>query len=333
MTRLFTDGAEFGDLLFWDIVTGAPSASTTKKRTGNYAYTLPESAGGLTKNLDNLSEVFVRYAFNVNGFVTPHIGTLRKGTTTIGELLINQATQRLEIYVGGSLVDTSVLSFLVNTWYLLEWHLKIDNSVGISEVKIDGVVAATFSGDTQPGADTNVDNLFYLASASFNQFYIDDLAANDTDNSDGLNDNSWCGEGRVELLIPDGDGTVNQWTNSAATSVNNYSYVDEIPPSAADYVEDAVAGQQDMYTMADFVGTNKAILRVWGEARAIDTVPEGAQMKIGVRTGGNVYTGDAITLLLSYTRVIGEVYKLNPDNSQGWTDGDLDAIELVLEVV
>jgi|WetSurSiteA1Bulk_404760.scaffolds.fasta_scaffold01970_6 hypothetical protein len=327
MTRIFTDGAEFGDNYFF---SSGGSISSSSPRTGSYCYRVWESSG--YKNILSVSEVYLRVAIWLSAFSSSFVlAAFRKGTTTLGSIKMNATSHVLEFYVGGTLVASGTIPTISSGWFLLEWHYKLDNS-GVSQIKYEGVLDIDYSGDTTPDSNTNFDNI-YFASTNGIGMAIDDLALNDTGNSDGKGDNSWCGDGRIEILMPNGNGNVNEWTGSDSNSTDNYALVDEVPPSSTDYVEDSTPGNQDAYTITDFTGTNKQILRVWAEARAMDTVPEGAQMKIGLRTNSTDYLSAAKTLLTSYSVVKGDEYKLNPNDSAAWEDADLDALELVLETV
>ena len=336
--RLFTDGAEFGDILELSSV-GTPASegvSSAQARSGTYSYYsggVEGSTRWIEKTFTASSEIFYRFGVRRAGAQDMNIAIVKSGTTQIGYLKVPGATGKIEIYVGSSTkVATSTITIPVGSWMLIEWHLKIDDSVGVSEVKIEGVLDATFTGDTKPDTNTTV-NFMRHCSYNWDSTYYDDLAVNNTDNSDGKGDTSWCGEGRVEILMPNGNGNVNEWTGSDSNSTDNYLLVDDKPPSSADYVEDSTPGNQDAYALTDFTGTNKQILRVWAAARAIDTVPEGAQMKIGIRTNSTDYLSSAKTLLTVYGPVIGDEYKVNPNDSGAWEDADLDALELVLETV
>lgn len=334
MARLFTDGAEYGDILFWDTQNNM-AVTNAQARSGIYSYFL----GGIftyagSKNFTATDEVYVR-----RGLYATYAGkiqALRNGVTDIGYLTLN-AMGLIEIYDGaGLLLDTGTIPVFLNTWYLLEWHLKVVNGAGgISAIRIDGVDDAAFSGDTQPGALATVDNFYWSAGGGYASQYIDDIALNDTT---GGVDDSWCGDGHVELLVPSGNspdgGWTDDWMGSDGNQVDNYALVDEVPPNSADYVQDSTPGNQDRYALTDFTGTGKQILRVWVEARALDTVPEGAQMKLGLRLSAADYMSAAISLISNYTRIIGTVYKQNPATGPAnWVDADLDAAQVILETV
>lgn len=326
MARLWTDGAEFGDNLFWTDTDYSAGVVDTKARTGNYSYFVPAAAGppALLKGLAAVGEFYFRAGYYALGATT--VIRARSSTTVIGKLVIN-ILGRFEIYRGEStLLATGTVEPTFNAWHLIEWHLKIDNSSGESTIKVDGITDATYSGDTQPSTETTIDNL-YFSVGNDNHLYLDDLALNDTS---GAADDSWCGDGYVERLTPNGNGSVNQWTGSDSDTTDNYLLVDEVPASSTDYVEDSTPGNQDMYALSAFSGTGKTILRVYAEARGIDTVAGGAQVKLGVRTGGANYLSSAISLLTSYARIVGSDYTTNPGGG-AWEASQLD--EFIVETV
>jgi hypothetical protein len=331
--RLFTDGAEFGDMLFWSASNGAAVNATA--RTGNYSYGVGSHGSHyMHKSFTDSSEIYLRYGIYLTSTNLETMMAIRtSGGTDILNMKYNGGNFRFSLGgFGGTVILNSSINVSAGSFHLIEIHFKMDDSTGILEVKIDGLSAGSYSGDTKPDSNTTVGLLRFETNYSTN-FYIDDLALNDTSNTDGLNDTSWCGDGKIELLIPNGNGSLNQWTGSDSNSTDNYALVDDIPPSSSDYVQDSIPGNKDKYAITDFTGTNKTILRVWAEARAIDTVPESAQMKIGLRTNSVDYVSPAISLGTTYGAVKGTEYKLNPNDSAAWEDADLDSLELVLETV
>jgi hypothetical protein len=326
MTRIFTDGAEFGDVLFWD--SGSAAASTTQKRTGSYSYVVTSSNSG-TKIITAVAEIYARFCWWNAG---PNEGRLfywQKGSTELGSLR-TETGARIGLYTGAStLVDTSDTSYVTSAWNLMEIHVKIANSPdGIIELYMNGILTATFYGDTQPGADTTIDSLVYRGPQ---QTYFDDLALNDTSNADGRGDNSWCGDGHVELLVANDNGDTNEWVGSDGDSVNNYALVDDIPASGTDYVK-ASTDIKDMYNVGDYTPTGKIVTRVWAECRAMDNNAQSGSIWLGFKHGGVEYLSSAVRALTNvYNEVVGDYAKTDPSDSTTWSEADLDAIQFVVE--
>lgn len=339
--RLCTDGAEYGDVLFWDTIplVGCVVPSTSYKRTGNYSYKFTGGSGTTTyKIFTSSSEVYIRVPMYLPGDAYCPMFSLRKDGVQIGAIGRDDVNKKMKIFVGSTLVVTGSTTIELGQYVFVEWHLKIDGTSGVSEVKINGLNEIAFNGNTKPTSDVDVNQLGVFHGGGWSDFHLDDIAINNISNTDGLGDISWCGDGKVELLVPSGNspdgGWSDTWTGSDSNSVDNYALVDEVPPSSDDYVEDATTGHQDRYALTDFTATTKKILRVWVEARALDTVPEGAQMKLGLRLGGADYKSAAISLSSVYTRILGTMYKQNPATGPAdWEDADIDAAQIILETV
>jgi len=330
MTRLFTDGAEFGDTKFFDAVSGNV-ASTTQKATGSYSYYI--TGGYLTKNFTASAEVFIKFRlFIPTGLATENenIFQLRSGTTVLASFRYILSTKKLTLYTGDFATPVITASGSVDfaVWYLIEIRDKIADS-GDMELRVDSISWGTFSGDTKPGADTTVNNINFIQQFS-SAYYIDDLALN---NTSGSEDNSWCGTGQVELLKPTANGYLNEWTRST-TSTDAFALVDDIPPNDnTDYIYSATANQIDAFALADFDGTNKLIKRVWTEARAYDQGVTAAQISLGFRTteSTNYFSTTNSTLTGSYARVASDEWLLNPATSTTWQDADLDALQVLVK--
>lgn len=330
MTRIFTDGAEMGDRLFWNTYSANFVVSTTVKRSGAYSYYSGTNANNYAqKNITAVSELYWRFALRVpSSTSTLSYHRLRNGTTIIGVIRPNLSTNVITYYVGGGAVGTGTIPIIYNTWYLIEVYYKVADSGGRFVVKIDGVTDIDYTGDTKPSTQTTIDNVYHSTPTNGHAFYIDDLALNDTS---GASDNSWCGDGNIVALVPNGDASV-QWTPS--TGADNYAMVDEVPAdNDTTYVESSTNGHKDYYDLTDFDGAGKTIRRIWVEARARDTVAEADGVKLGVKAGATESLSAAKSLSTSYTRQIGDDLVANPDDSAEWGDADLDALQLVVEAV
>jgi hypothetical protein len=322
MARIFTDGAEMGDLLFWSYV-GNLTNITTNPRSGARHYQISNGSG--YRNIPAVAEGYDRRGVFVTANNVAHqFFRWRKGTTELGSIRLSAATARVEIYTGTALVATSTVSLNPNTHYLIETHVKLDNS-GLIEVKLDGAVIVSFSGDTTPGADTTFDNLFALTTGVM---YLDDLAFNDTS---GSVDNSWCGDGKIVMLPPSSAGDTTQWTPN--TAVANYTTVDEVPPNTTDYNYDNTSGHADLYNTTTFtIPANNVVKRVYTEARALEETAAADTLQLGLKTNSTEYWSSNITQLTSYTRQVGTEYLVNPYTGSPWTQSEIDALQVGVKV-
>jgi hypothetical protein len=212
----------------------------------------------------------------------------------------------------------------------MEVHIKIDAVAGKLELKIDGNVIISYTGNTTVGATyTDFDNVQWSGSGGV--LWIDDLALNDTN---GGSDDTWCGGGRIVKISPSGNGSVNDWDGSDGNKVDNYALVDEYP-YAADYVytDGAVPGTQDMYAMSNQSFTGMTIKRIWAECRGNKTSADAATLLIGFDTGASENVDDVGTVFeTTVTRLVGADYTTNPDDAAAWEEADIDALEFIAEV-
>lgn len=323
MARLWTEGFEMQDEYFWDTAVG--SISTGTARSGNASWLL--SAGDDRKNVNSLGEFYMRigWRFGTTVLATPF--QWRNGTTVIGGIRHIASPNCFVAQVGTTTVATGTFSISTDTWYEIEVHVKIDNTLGSIQLKVDGVMDINFAGDTQPAALSVIDNLLFTRLSS--EDYLDDLALNDTT---GGADNSWCGDGHVILLIPNAAGDTTEW--SASPTGSNYLRVDELPPNDdTDYVYSSTSGTVDLYNLTSSGLPSVEILRVWPEARARDDVAAGGLIGLPIKTNGVQYEGTSVSLLTTYTKqILGDARTVNPQTSAAWNVSELDALQVGVQV-
>lgn len=340
MTRIFTDGAEMRDMLFWSIYTPGHvliKSSSPDPYDGEYYYHI-DAAGQVNKQFAPITECYFRARIYFPGApITPSYNYFPHfyggayplaylTADTSGHWTVNRG------YDGGLLEDSGVL-ISTNQWYLVEAHFKLANAPnGVFEVKIDGVQIIDFHGDTlYDESKTTIDEIIMLAR---NAIYIDDLALNDT--AGGVDD-TWCGDGSIVKIYPDGNGSHNNWHGSDGNDVNNYLLVQEFPAdNDTTYVshDSSVSGVQDQYAMSDYDGTGKTITRVYAEVRARITAASANTLKVGILPSGSTDQMSAgVTLGVgAYMRVVGDDYLENPADTNPWEEADIDALEGVIEV-
>ena len=333
MTRLWTDGFEFKDLVGYCVAPLGVSIDTTIKRSGNasakFFVSGPSDMGWFSFSTDSVSEFYLRFGMYVASASSnwPRIEWLN-GTTSLGYIDFVNCNQ-VSIYVGGVLKDTGVTSLFSDVWYLFEVHVKIDGSVGEIDVRLDGVTTleATFDGNTGTGTiDTIKFSNQYSGLGDINTTYVDDLGFNDT--AGGVDD-SWCGEGKIIVMVPDDDSAPLELTPSAAS--DHHLLVDEVPTDGdTTYVEGSVVDEEDMYGLTASGLVDVDINRVWTEARTRKTAAiDGKVALITKAAGGAEVSGGDVELLTTYSiKVLGAEELVNPVDGNPWEVADIDLIEI-----
>lgn len=194
----------------------------------------------------------IRAPFVINDSRT---GTLFNNLCTLS---INTTTDLLEFRRGrfdGTILATGTTALVSDTWYFIELKVKVNNSTGLFEVKLDGAVeiAEQTGLDTQ-GETASVPQYLYLgADSSGDDFFVDNFYMLDTATTPN---NTYLGEVDIKMLRPNGDSSV-AWTAVGAGTTNS-DRVDEANPNDGDttYVEAATTTTKDLYTLEDTGTTN-----------------------------------------------------------------------------
>ncbi|MBM4286885.1 MAG: hypothetical protein FJ135_01835 [Deltaproteobacteria bacterium] len=312
-------------------VSGA-AFSTTQKRTGTHALRLWSNSVPFYQNgqipFPELSEFYVQFGFYLDTNVQGTVEFLRwrKGTTTLGGLKLNGA-RKLEIWTGNfaSLVATAADPLPLNNWCVVELHVKIADAGGIT-LRQDFIEQAVFTGDTKPGTDTGAD-VIWIGNAwnSGGYVYIDDFIIHDTT---GAVNNSWPRGAKCYLIKPNSDGAVLQWTPTPIGA--HYAAVDEVPPSAADYLQTILADKVDELGLEDLpaeaLSVKGVVLQAWAfKGSAISPT----QVELGLKLGGMDYLGGDLALGTSEGWV-GKVWNQHPGGGS-FSINDINNAQLLLK--
>lgn len=319
MARLFTEGLEMADPLAFHSVYGAVTFTTATKRSGAYGLQLGYRDSWAKVDITDTNELFIRLPINAASGIMLY--WLSDVTTSMGYISAN-ASHLMEVRVGTTLVATGAKVLSTSGWDLVEIRIKIADSGGIIQTKVNGIDDINYSGDTKPSTATNISFIQFFG----NGHVFDDIAINDTS---GAVDNSWCGDGHVIALVPNVNGDLSQLTGSDGNSTDNYLLVDETPSNSdTDYVEGSTVDEKDLYNLAASGLSNVNISRVWGESRSKDTVTAGGLLAITIKTEGTEYDSGDIALSTSYTAIKGPEYLVNPQTGIAWTVAELDALQV-----
>lgn len=330
MARVFTDGAELGDLSFWSYVNNLIYVVSNIKRSGNFAYKIQQPILGSAeafRNITPIGEGWLRYAYCPE--VVPRGATTLKIMTPSGSEIFKIGARGgdayFDYYINGAYISTGSRTLQANAFQVVEVHVKCGSSDGVAEVKIDGVLDFQYNGNVG-GTDTIGRIGFYSENLTY---YLDDLALND---ATGTEDNAWCGDGRVILLRPDANGDVTQLT---ASTGSNYACVDEGFPANddTDYVYSDVTNAYDLYHLENpAIPSDAVIRRIWGVARAKKTVAESGAIQIGIKTGGMEYWSSDIEIGINYGNYSAPAYTKNPSTNAAWTINELNNLQIGVKV-
>jgi hypothetical protein len=332
MARLFSEGFEFGDMLGLPVrELSQGTLSTSGPRSGNYCLLLNtvNTTNRFYVPVGDITEVFVRFGVYTGNLSSSFNNRIRirfySGGTELAEIGTTNGSQYFAAKVGGSTVATATLPIELSKWQRLDFRYKLDDTVGVMTMLIDGLEALTFTGDTKPGSETTFNRVNFEFYRHPSNIRVDDIAINDTT---GSVNNSWCGDGKIVLIKPNAAGDRADFINSAGTTDANYTFVDEIPSDGdTTYVYPSTdpVGEYDLYNLtAPSLPSNAVITNVWGEARAkAPTTDYG----VAIRLRGTTDTdGDTTYLGSAYQQLISDYYTTN-DESEPWEETDVDDLQ------
>lgn len=237
----------------------------------------------------------------------------------------------LTAYRGYTSFVTGTTELVLGSWYRIEVRLATNNSGGVLQVWINGVLDIDFTGDTYDSGKDGINVVKFGGQNTDGDIYIDDVLIYDI-TGDAPND--VLGDIRMETLRPTGDGDENDGTPSSGT--DHYAMVDEDGVNDGDstYVSMSTAGDKELYDIGSLSYTPVKIHGVVVNlmARVDGTTPRTMKAKVKSATT----EGDGDTLNIPY----GDTYKPlqacfteDPSTGAAWTTSGVDDMQIGQEVV
>lgn len=266
--------------------------------------------------------------------VTEHAGGITFVLNGSGDQLefrwnsINDRVMQLRVYRGATLLG-STEGIFTQQWYYIEIKCTIDNTAGSWEVRADGTVIGSGSGqDTQNQAGSGADQVAIHFRIQNGAALHDDIYIKD--------DSTYLGDSLVEGLRPDGDGNRTEWTPSSGTS--HYVLVDDPAgsPNDTDRVTSDTVGHDDLYTFADsaLTDSNSTIHAVMVQSSAGMEASGTRDLRHRHRdSGGSEDVGATFSVVGTAFDHYFDVFETNPALDVAWSNTNLNASEFGVEVV
>jgi hypothetical protein len=338
MALLFMDGFDVADygVKYTIINSGGGYSSTVSTRfgSGRAVQRAYNATGELWRSVPASTTTICGFAFiytnNYAGFPANFIVLSGDSSTTDHiSVVTGDAMNTLWVRRGGTTLFT-VANITTNTWHYLELKTTINSTTGSVELRIDGVSVGTFSGNTKNGGTNNsIDTIKLGGSGNNTSITItrDDLYI--LDDTGVAPYNNFLGDVRVYSLSPTSAGSSTQWTPDSGS---NYAEVNEVPYSAANYVQSNTSGQRDTYTLADLpAGGVTTVYGVQSNVIAKRTDAGAIAVKPVIKSGATIAYGSNTPLPVADT-VVSYVRAIDPATSAAWTASGVNALEAGMEV-
>ena len=238
--------------------------------------------------------------------------------------------RRLTLSIAGgtpsSLATADLFVPGADVWWYLEVQAKIANAPnGFVKAAVNGVEVAAL---TQSGIDT---------AASGSSTVFDSVNMNLSGTNAGVDDLYLCtgggdtffGDCVVEVLYPNGNGSVNAWVGSDFDATDNWQLVDESPYSSVDWLGTSTVGAQDLYTLPDLSASGTAIYGICHQVIAQRTDATARSLKM-LTKGSTVNASAAVALTTGFTS-INYPLATNPEGGAAWTVATVNALQVGVE--
>lgn len=320
MARKFIDGFESGGDDLWDSEDNATVVATAGlDMDGSYCLDLIAIDEFLQRSFTADSEMYFAFLYRPINISAKGILALDYNSTAIATVRRNTTSGLVEIYSPTyALADTGSHALSINTTYLIEVRFLMADAGGRFVIKVDGVTDIDYTGDTKPGADTQINSarLGYLGVGLSSYAYFDNFI---------MDDAAWIGDTKIQAVVPTGAGNSTNWTPSAGA---NWACVDEKPASDADYVNLNVIDTVDTYAagnMAGLVGTVKCV-QVQSRAKT-EGSPTPTNLKLVVRCAAADYFS-ADKPVPTTAKSLWSLWDVDPSDYAAWTEADVNAMEI-----
>jgi hypothetical protein len=236
----------------------------------------------------------------------------------------------------GSPTSNAVLGISANNvwtpdiWNFIEFHVKIDGSAGVMEVKVNGVTVLSLTGvNTQSTANAWFDGTDYAphpaAGIQEGTFAIDDLYYCDTTAGPGLSPyNTFMGNCGTKTLFPIGNNSV-QFSPQPNTNANWQNVAETAMDSDTTYNFDATVGHEDLLNFAALPSDTQSVLavQVTGAYRKDDVGARSVRQPL--KSGTTKVYGSTFSLPDNYAYFT-DLYILDPNTSTNWTVAAVNAV-------
>jgi len=224
----------------------------------------------------------------------------------------------------------------IGVYYYIEFKHIIDNVAGLLEVRVDGVVWATFTGDTQATGNATAD-LIRLGSTGdaagaganidWDDHYILDGVDQSIADPNSPPNNDYWGNTQIECLVPTAPGNYAEWTTLVGAPTH-WQAEDEVPPDEdTSYVESATLDQRDTYNFLNLSVVSATIPGIQILMRARTTLAGADNIARLYRNAGTDDQGADNVLQTSYA-YHREILGGDPVAAGPWSVANVNSMEM-----
>jgi hypothetical protein len=328
MARQKIDGFESGSYLTkWSLVSGTPVITSSASTYGfSGVYFLNLSDGKIYTMLTAKDYYYMAFRVYYSSTSSTNNTAIRFGnsTTVLGSIKFDLSADKLtKVYRGdGSTLvtgGTGTLQMDTNTCYHVEIYYKPSTgSSGDFYTRVDGIPDISCTGVQTSNNALQITR--FDVGIGGGGMWIDDFRFDDA---------TWIGNTRIQGIGPNAVGNSNQFTSYP--SGDNYSVVDDLPYSDADYNYTNTVGHLDLFEMSNLDESLKTISTIKCidiTARAkIDGTATPTKLALALRTASTNYAGTDQAVTQDQWNFYNQLWAVSPNTSVAWLKSEINGIE------
>ena len=242
-------------------------------------------------------------------------------------------TGAIEAVRDGVQIGLSNPAITAGAWQHLEARVKVANSGGEVEVRVNGVTVLSLSGiDTQAASSALAScgqiAMFSPVAVSAHSWYVDDFFVWDTT---GSFNNGFLGDRRVVTDVANADTTIADWVKSSG--VLGYNLINEKPPDDnATYISasSSAVGAKSAFVFGNVSSEVSSIAATQVVVRSIKDEAGPCSVQASILTAINEALG-AVKAITSVWTFRWDIFEANPDTGAPWTVTELNATKIAVK--
>ncbi len=231
----------------------------------------------------------------------------------------------LEFRIGngwGTIVTTGVGPILPAITYRLEIHYIPHASSGVFQVWINGILSIDYTGNTTPD-DLSINFLRFGGDGYFYGWgiYYDNII---------IDDENYIGNSQIEVKVPKADSLINKdWIASNDSTSDLYTLIDEVPPSATDYLKTNDIDQTSTFTtdiLSGEIGEIKSVMVQTYAVQRGEPLPTNIQNVLRI-DGVDYPDGSNKPVPYLTAQPLSTIWETNPATLGSWDESAVNNLE------
>ncbi len=231
----------------------------------------------------------------------------------------------------GTVLGTAANVCPFDAWNSFQWKIVVHPTAGSIEVRVNGLPTPilNLTGiNTRASANNRINGALLFgdgASVSMTRYHLRDwIMFDDT----GMINNTWTGDIRMSVLVPNGVGSSTGFETRVGAATNWQAVANLPNDGETSYVQTATLNATDLYTMSDLpVPPSRIVaIRPFGIMRKTDagTRVVGLRIKSGAT---ETTSGIEDSLGQTFRTADGGTLTTDPNTGAAWTASAVNAIE------